>query len=779
MKSFLTFLNRNKLYTAIEVAGLGVALSFIVFISAFVLQELRYDNALKNTDDIFVARTGQFYGNSATIKQQLEEALPEIQGCSRMITTASMGGVKLNYVLDGEEFKQNALGVDENFFQFFTFPFAEGDRSSALLTRDAVVVSKSFAARCFGAQDPLGQRVRILIDEGSADLTVTGVYEDFRNTVFPKADFIYRIEQFEEHYPNLLRNGNGTTVLFFRLAPGADLKTLSKKAVSILKEKDVLFMAGMCTEFDLIPFREIHFHAGGSSSPFEGVINLNFVYLFLAAGILLLLFAVLNYISLTVAQIGFRAKEMATRRLLGEQQGGIVARYIREALLLTLAAFALAVVLTILLEPLFVRLVGKDVALFREATPGGIALLVLLILGISVLTGLVPALLMLRYKPIDVVKGSFAAGGRMRLGRIFIGLQNAVTIATLCVAFAMFLQLRHMVNQDRGYDRGGLISVMGAKEYADFAVEDLRALPFVEAIGHVQFSPASGGRSSWGFDYNGEHVNMEMYIGDSTAFNLLGFRVLSRNAAPLHQSLWLTESTMRHLGLGYDCTSLRMWDEDLPVCGIIRDFRRGDLSAEETAAINLAYFVMDPSAEGALEDLRQLLVKVSGNPKDAVKALGQFYRDRQRDQDITVTSVDTEIASLYGNERNNMQLIALFTLLTLILSVMALVAMSTYYAKQQARNVSIRKIFGFGRGDIFRNMLGNFLRIVGIAAAAAIPAGYVLVRRWLQGYGDRIGNSWWIYVLVLAGVLLVAAVAVSWQAVRLMNTNPVEELKKE
>lgn len=779
MSSYLKFLSRNKLYTAIEVAGLAVALSFIVFISSFVLQELRYDNVLKHTEDVYVLKTGQFFGNSATIKEQLSEALPEIQGCSRMIAAASMGGVQLTYSLDGEEFKQNAFGVDANFFQFFTFPFAEGDRSAALQTRDAVVLSKSFAERCFSGRNPLGQRLRVNIADGSADLTVTGVYEDFRNTVFPKADFIYRIEQYEDFYPNLLRNGNGTTILFFRLTPGADVKAMEGKALDILKNQDMLFIAGICKVLNFIPFRKIHFHAQGSSHPFEGVINLNFVRLFLAAGILLLVFAILNYISLTVAQTGFRAKEMATRQLLGEQRGGILLRYIQEAFLLTLAAFSLAVILTILLEPLFVRLIGKEVDLFRHMTVPGVGLLALLILLISLLAGIVPALLILRYKPIDVVKGDFAGGGQMRLGRLFIGMQNAVTIATLCIVSAMFLQLRHLAHQDRGYDRDGVIVVEGAKEYADYAADDLRALPFVEEIGHVQFSPAASGRSSWGFDYNGEHTNMEVYTGDSTAFNLLGFRVLSRNADPVSNSMWLTESTMQHLGVGPDCDHLPLGGKDYPVCGIVKDFRRGNLSAAETASINLCYYVLDPSEEGAFQRLRILLVKVNGSPKEAVKALEQFYRDRHPENKIRIASADSEIARLYDNERNNMQLMTLFTLLTLMLSVMAMVAMSTYYARQQAKNVSIRKIFGFTRRDIYRGMVESFLKIVAYAAVAAVPAGFVLVRSWLRGYSDRIANFWWIYALVLLTVLLVAAAAVSWQAVRLMNTDPAEVLKKE
>ena len=170
---------------------------------------------------------------------------------------------------------------------------------------------------------------------------------------------------------------------------------------------------------------------------------------------------------------------------------------------------------------------------------------------------------------------------------------------------------------------------------------------------------------------------------------------------------------------------------------------------------------------------------MNGGTKEAVKALEQFYRDKQIESNISIRSVDTEIASMYKHESSNMQLIALFTLLTLMLSVMALVAMSTYYAKQQAKNVSIRKVFGFERKDVFFSMLKNFMKIVLYAALLSLPMGYVLVKLWLQDYNCRIENHWWIYATVLLVVLLVSALAISAQAIRLMNTNPVKTLQKE
>lgn len=779
MKSFFKFLSRNKLYTFIEVVGLAIALSFVVFISSFVINELSYDKNLKNTEDIYIGRDQSFITLSATVKDQLGAALPEIMGSCRMLCISSMAGVELSVKVGDNIVKQKALAVDTDFFNFFTFPFVAGDREHALEGKNAVVVSESFAHKYFGDKNPLGQTLRIIIDKDQVDLVVTGVFEDFRKTVFPETDFIYRIEQQAEHYPNIVQNGNGTTVTFFRLSPQADKKSLEIKAKDILKANDYLYMSGLIKEFYFTPFSDIHFGVKGNTNPFVGVIDMGFVSLFIAAAVLLLIFALLNYISLTVAQIGFRAKEMTTRRLLGEQRGGIVLRYLTEAFLLTLSALVLAIILISVFQSHFSTLIGKDVYPFEEVGGVDIAVLIALLLLLSLLAGVIPALMVSKYKPIDVIKGDFAVKSRISLGKVFIGVQNGVSIATLCLALAMLLQIRFMSDKELGYESDNIVSVYGAKQYADYDAETLRTLPFVERIGHVQFLPSSSGRSSWRMTYKGESVNFEMLVGDKEAFELQGFEVVRQNAEPVNRSLWLTESTMRNLGLDYDCTLLDLDGNSVPVCGIIKDIQRGARSEEDCKSANICYFMKNMDEKDDFEMLPVLVVKVSGDEKEAVKALKAFYGEKQLDKEIWITTVNEDIEALYGKEKNNLKLIVVFALLTLMLSVMAMVAMSTYYTQQQAKNVSIRKVFGFDRKDVFFTMLNNFLKIVLFAALIALPAGFVIVRRWLQDYSYRIDNHWWIYAVVLLVVLTVSALAISMQAVQLMNTNPVKTLKKE
>ena len=194
MISFFRFLGRNGLYTAIEVAGLSIAMAFIVFISYYVFTELSYDSGLESTEDIYLLSDGVFPAGSATIKEQVQGVFPEITDGTRMVSTAFLGGLTMTATVGDETFKQQSLGVDANFFEFFAFPFVSGNRDNALTEKYAVSVSESFAARHFPDEDPIGKTFDVTIDKETIPLTVTGVFKDFKNSIFPYVDMIYRIE---------------------------------------------------------------------------------------------------------------------------------------------------------------------------------------------------------------------------------------------------------------------------------------------------------------------------------------------------------------------------------------------------------------------------------------------------------------------------------------------------------------------------------------------------------------------------------------------------------
>lgn len=780
MISFFRFLGRNKLYTAIEVIGLSVAMTFIVFISYYVFTELSYDSQLEDTEDVYLLSDGVFPAGSATVLEQVEGRMPEVIDGTRMVSTAFLGGLALTATVGENTFKQQALGVDANFFDFFTFPFTSGDRDKVLTEKYAVSVSESFAAKWFPDEDPIGRTFDITIDKETIPLTVTGVFKDFKNSVFPYVDMIYRIELYEQAYPNLLRNGNGTTCVFFRVNPGTDIYGLEKGIIGILKEEDYLYRSGISTKVFLVPFNDIHFGAIEYDAPFTGSVDRNFISLFIAAGVLLLVFAMLNYVSLTVAQTVSRAKEMAARRLLGERKSGIIFRFLSEAFVLTAAAFVVGLALIPAFEPLMGRLLGKEIDVLGTIGLFQGLVLALLVCVVSLFAGIVPAMIFSRFKPIDLMKGSYGKGGRQILGNIFVFVQNFVAAAALCIALAMFVQLRYMLDIDRGYSKDGVIYVNGVTSADEFYADELRAMPEVTDIGYVQFDPVDGGRTSGSyFLEDGTQVQIEWFYGDMAAFRMLGFRPVSVISDPVEGAVWLTESAMSNLGADYGSAGIVLNSQGLNVCGIMGDFIKGNMTEEDSKGMNVCYYIQDMNDSGDFMFLREMLVKVSGDTEKAVKKIREFYETRGLANAVTVGSLDEKFSFYFKKESSNNKLITIFTILTLMLSSMAMLAMSTYYARAAARNVAVRKIFGLSRQPAFWGTVAGFLKIVAVAAAVSIPVSYVVVSRWLEGYADKASGTWWVYAAGCAVVLAVAFVAIVRQVYMLVNVNPAEALRKD
>ena len=677
--------------------------------------------------------------------------------------------------------RQKASIVDENFFRFFPFPLESGTPESVLKERNSVVISRTFANKVFGKEDPIGKSVKIEVNGNTANLNITGIFSDFKNTTFYSPEIIYRIDLVKDLDSSLVGNGNGSTVLFIKAAEGTDIQSLEDKMEDVVRKEDFLYVYGLLKDFLLTPFDKISSSIVETTAPFEGLMDASFIKLFTAAGIFLLLFAVLNYISLTVAQTGFRAKEMASRRLLGTQQAGIIARYISESFILTVISFAFALIFVKLISPHLSELIDKDIAPLKDMGWMEILFIILLLLILSVLSGIIPALLVSKYKPIDVVRGNFARTSKMTLGKILVGFQSSVAFITLVMATVMFIQLKHMTEKPMGYIKDNRIRIMNASKTSDYHIDELKSLACVEKIGWLQFEPMTIGTTGTSFKINGIEQKFDMYYGDQSAFEILGFKIMRKNGEPLNQCAWLPESTMRALGLDYDCTQINL-DEGsiIPVCGIIEDYYKGTASSERRGGfLNIAW-IKEMEKEEDFRILRTLVVKVSGDENKAADEIKAFYKEKGFSEDEIIVNTYNEMISLhYDSENKNLKLITIFTLLTLLLTILAMFAMSTYYARQHSKEAALKKVMGSGRLQLFIETSSGFIKSVGISIIIALPIAWIAVSKWLEGYSYRIDNPIYVYIIAIIVMLLIALLSISWQMIKLMNTNPVKSLKSE
>ena len=778
MKSFLNFLGKNKLYTFVEVVGMAIALAFVVLIAAFVSAQLMRDSEVKG-NNIYVSHSERMFIGCGTIKEQLEGRFAEVQGICRLFDTEIFGGIEMNMRYADTDDRADALIVDENFFQMLPYTLVEGSAENVLERKESVVISESFANIFSSNENPVGKTLEVSVDGNAVVLTVTGVFRDFRNSILRSPNIIWRIDQLQDLTDRIIRNGSGAVATFFKLAPNTNVEELASGMEKIIKEQDLIYKHGIFKEFHLMAFEDIVFSDNFAPAPFGNLINRNYLKLYFAAGLLLLVFAILNYISLTVAQIGFRAREMATRRLVGAQSWQIVLKYIAESFALTLVSFLLAILLAFIFAPYLGQFTGLGTISFEHVGLGEIMVMLVVICIVAFLSGLIPAIMVLKYQPIDVVRGTFEKEVRMGWGRVLMIVQNFVAVIALAMAIVMFVQINHMQNKPMGYERNNRIQVDGANCAADYCVDELCQLACVESVGWLEFEPMNMGTSGMSLKFNGEEFKFDMYYGDQTAFDILGFEVIRQNAESIEYGAWLPESQLTALGVDYDCTML-VPDDDygLPVCGIIKDFSKEMPGMEEEGRWPIVPRVLIMDDPFDFRWLRQLVVLVSGDEDDAEQQIKEFYQHKGN-MDIRVRTYNHIVEYLYTGYSSYVRLIFIFTLLTLLLSSLAMMAMSMYYAKQHARNTAIHKVMGCENRQIYLRTIVTFLKVVLVAVVMAIPCAYLIAQRWLEEYSYRIDNSFVYYICAALIVIVVAIFAISWQAVRLMNTNPIETLKSK
>ncbi len=784
MKSYLNFLSKNKLYTAIEIVGMAVAMAFVLYIGTFLIGQFTSDSFIKKQGNIYVGRSERVYLTSGTVKGQLEGKFPEIEEICRVMGTSYFAGVSFDMMLnpDAHPMRQNAIIADGNFFELFPFPLVEGAHSNALAAENSILLSEGFVAKYFSDESPMGRNIRISIGGAETELVVTGVFKDFQNTVFSPPEIIYRADVIQSLMPSMLRNGSGICATFYKLSEGADVEALEAGMEKVIKENDRIYIHGLYDEFHLTPFKDISTKEIEVIAPFEGIVSSDFISILIAAGVLLLVFAILNNIALIVAQTGFRAREMASRRLVGAQPGGIVLRYLAESFMLTSVSFGLALLLSHLFAPQFSELIGKDVYPLKNISWVEIAFMTGFVLLLSLCSGIIPALLVSKYKPIDVVRGNFSRNSKMIVSRVLIVCQSVIAIACIAVAMMMMLQLRHMISKPMGYERDGRIMVANANRASEYYVEDLKSVAGVEKVGWLNYEPMSASMSGSTFYRNdGEELKFDTFMGDQAAFEILGFKVIRQNAEPTEYSMWLPESVMLALGLDYDCTGIELDNGYIPVCGIIEEFHKGAANMDDVhSEFMMVPWIMEMKSEEDFMMLRSLIVQVSGDENEAVKRIREFYRGKGfADDDIVVYSYNEINRKMYSVENQNLSLISVFALLVVLLASMAMLAMSVYYSKQNSKTVALRKVMGCSMGQLYRHTVYGFLKAVGIAALAACPVAFFIAGKWLENYSYRIPNYWWVYLLSFLVMVLVALLSVTWQTVRLINTNPVEALKKE
>ena len=788
MNSYLKFLSRNKLYTFINIAGLAVSLMFIILMGDYTWRQYSIDRWHKNADRIYLMGNESFFFMWPQEAEDIKNLCPEIEEACCLMSQSGKIKYGQREVKDGENENGIIMLTDPVFFRFFDFKLLEGDRQTALDSPDKCVITKRLAKRLFGDKDPIGESLQIVGDrhvsigsEDPSDSTlyyrVSAVVEDLDRTVLPnETQIIVNMERFPQVLGydlkgNALAYGpTGANKMFLMLRPGMTLEHKKNIINGHLKKAHPAGWGDY--KVSLTPLTDVLYALQNEGSGLQKGDKTR-LRILLAAVLAILFFAVSNYINLTVANTNFRAKEMATRRLFGSSQAEISLKLIAESTLMIAVAFLVGFGLALCFQDDAVALFKGKIALINDISVGTVSVCFAFILLVGIISGILPSYQISRYQPIDIVKGNFRYHSKMLLGKLFIVLQNVITVTMLTAALVIWLQLNHLIHAPLGFNTENLYYIYPPDGKEQMVRSQLEKMPFVERIGTCQgTSFTQFNTSAKGIKRDGKYLMLLVTELDKTAFELLGLKI--RQDYGMHGGgYYLTEEALRQTGYTEKTRELDWGDGDKdPIEGIISDFH----------IINVLQDIMPFIIR--LSDTKEypgFLVKTNGD-KQAKTAFIQMNKDAgvpDEAMEWSVFGMEESIAETFEEQQNTLRIVSLFTLIAIIISIMGYVGLSLFFIRQHEKEIGIRKIMGSTSREVMWRMFRIFCAPLLLSFAIAIPLSWFIMHDWLSNFSYRITLSPWIFIATCAFALLVSILSVYVQIMKAVRTNPVESIKTE
>ena len=786
MKSYLRFLSRNKLYTAIEVVGLSIALAFVILLSSYIVDDLSCDKDIKDKDRICLT---EMYDVPMMYDQFMEigRELPAVEDLCWYMQSMNKTFFE-NLLRAGSEYGEqyvDAAAVSDNFFKIMTFPLTEGDPDKVFESMNGAVISERLANVLFPEGNAVGKTLKLtdmrFID---LDLTVTGIYKDISKSIFRKNDVLFSFDRYAS-LP-IYNNTEQASTCFMKLHEGESHTDAGEALTGVIKER-FEDMSGDDDDFKVhtVPFKDIRSQSYETFSMyFDNIRKSDMLGTYIIMCLFIVLIALLDYIVLTMAFSRFRLKEIATRRLLGTERKAVIFRCMAESLFLLIASFIFSILIAYALKGQIGEILGSELRLFRQN--GEFIIMAGIIALMAAMASSVPSIVISSYKPIEVLKGEAKYQDKMTYGKIFIGISGALSIIGVAVCLGITLQTRHMLNQPLGYETDNILFAR-FNTYNDKNgrrinqyIDELKSQSYVDAVGSITGPPmyvhGTSSRHCRGLDGGSRWLYTNG--GDREAFDILGIEIAADFNNRSDAEIYICEGSYTANPSFITDNTLEFLDGKTPLSGMCSDFRMGSLKDFNRARLMSGIQIFNTGSWRM--QMCHPLVKVNIDEDKACRLIREFYAEKGYDDTlVTVTTLNDMLVEPFREERNTQKLMVIFALISILMTAMTIIGLSSWYAKTNEGDTAVKKVFGSSEWQIFRDTVVGFSTPVLLSAIIAVPAAYLYVRHWLEAYAYRIGNSPLIYITALAIVLLIVALSIALQAFRLMRTNPAEALKKE
>ena len=797
MKAYLKFLSRHRLFTLINIVGLCLSMAFLLLLGDLIYRQTSVENYQTRRDRTFVIGNEVYMMSHFRVGQKLQDRFPEIEAW------CSLSGYHMSTKIRGQHVDTKMLVVAPNFFEFFDYQLLTGDKRKVLSAPNQMVVSKSFAQRYWPEGDAVGQEIVMGGEEDPSNhitYTISGIMDDFDRSVIPN-DYECVVNVENHRHINMSAyvesmNNAGSSVVFLMEREGSDLRSKTTAIRDYLKTFFWVYRMEAVKEVKLTPLSTLYYDAYECSLD-SGKLNhgnRDMAHLYVVTALLVLVFAIFNYINLSVSLTTERSKEMATRRLLGLSRLQVFGKLIGESILFTAIAFVIAYLIALALQDKAIEMANCPLDLLKDTS---IVTIVIFLLGIALvgtLAGFVPASILSGYQPIDIVRGTFRRRVRQRWSHVLMVLQAVFAIVMLTVTLLLGSNIQGKMDQPLGYDIDNILetwNVAGFNQAQRQTFRDkLMQLPEVEAVGYGYGTPLNYLENNTCQSTEGNVVSLRLFMGDSCFFNILNIHPEKTytDQTDDDEFVAVNHQLLRQFGKRDTDTEFAAagWNSGYHVSALYPDFVFLNVMNEEKNPTPYLIYKVDEYRDDSKSYIRanygpprMAIVKYHGDRKKVEEAMTRLLKELTGHEVEEIRSLRQQHQTWYEDYERFLNVLTVFTIVALLIAILGLMAMNSYFVSQRRREIAVRRVFGAEISSITLNLLRTVVLQSLVAAVIAIPLSYWLAPAVGSISGLHIEMQFMPLLLSLLIVLIVNILTAAFQGWHAAIENPINSIKNE
>jgi len=793
---------KNKAFSAINIIGLASGLGICLLIFLYVLDELSYDKFNTKANRIFRVNNEVRFGDNyfdlavapAMMGPTMVKEFPQVEQYTRIRWYGNFLVKKGN-----ENVKEGRVAYgDSTLFDVFTLPMLAGNPKTALKDPHSLVITEDIAKKYFNRIDVVGQNMLI---NDTGNYKITGVIKNIPTQSHFQFDFFVPfIENPDSRNSSWLSNNYNTYVV---LRNDVDAKKFEPEVNKMMDRhvapelKSVINLSfdefkksGGYVRASFTPLTDIHLHSN-KTAELNGNGNIQYVYIFSAIALFILLIACVNFMNLSTARSSNRAKEVGVRKVLGSFRKDLIQQFLTESILISFIALLLAVLIASILLPYFNQLAGKSIYLNSLFQPGMIASLLSLMLVVGLIAGSYPAFFLSAFQPIQVLKGKLAAGfKRSWLRSTLVVFQFAVSIILIIGTIVIYNQLNYIRSKDIGFNRNQVIVINNTSALGSQAStfrNELLQISGVQNATMTGYLPVNYSRNNDAFFTSPTldqktAMSMQNWSADENYLSTLDIKLLQgRNFSPQFPSdstgILINEAAVKFLATK-DLINKKLYRiidiqakkiREYHIIGVIKNFNFSSLRD-----------VVTPLGLLFEKDNGNISVRINtANTANIIAQIKNKWQTIAPNQPFDYSFMDDQFNNLYTGEQQTGRLSITFSILAIVIACLGLFGLVTYAAEQRTKEIGIRKVLGANVQNILAMLSKDFLKMVIVSIVIAFPVAGWAMTKWLQDFAYRVDITWWVFGVAALVTIVIALLTISFQAIKAAIANPVKSLRTE